>query len=111
VSTTLNQPSRCTCTSFRQTHRLGPDLDAERVAAMVAQGIDQWTASLIVYSAEPGVLPPTVEETPRWVRLSLLLRLPWLRLEAGSIAEDFLLWIGCLLAAGLFITVLAVSAR
>lgn len=112
MSTTYNAPTaKCTCTAFRKGHNLGPDLDAERVAAMVAQGIDQWAASRVVYGGERAPRPLTPEETPRWVRLSLLARLPWLRLEpeTGAAGDGLVTAVGCALAIACLILIAAVG--
>jgi hypothetical protein len=84
----------CTCANYRGK-TLGPDHDAERVAAMVTAGIDQWAASRAVWGGEPPP-PMTAADVPAWVRLVTAVRLPWLRLEAGAVSDSLVIYLGCL---------------
>lgn len=71
--------SECTCAHFRGT--LGPDIEAERVAELVAAGWSQRGASLLVWAPEllDERAPLTRWTVAEWVRGQLLARSPWLR--------------------------------
>ena len=65
--------SDCTC----------GDPDVDRVLALMADGLDQITASRIVWGGVPDV-PATPEQVAPWVRRRFAEAFPWLRVESGA---------------------------